>query len=338
MQVARRRSTFALGVAAGRRVFQGAKRVVSERDKHNKAALEDMKRRKVGKRKAAPRKRGGGNSSLGISRYHESKRMYRAKRFGGKKRRAHTFKKRVMAVVDKRLSSQIALYRAHLDLTASSNSQGYFACSLFGEYGNTGSAVDIGSADLLTLINSEPSTINTAPEKIDIKSGYLDMYLTNTGTSPTGTVLYVDIYKYACRRDTYQYDGVAGFYSQTCGDGVTTTGGTALGPTVYGVTPFMNTNWCNHFKILSVDRIVLGAGESFNLQLADKRLRTYFFQKTNKTVCKKGWTKGFFCIYKGAAGFNVQDVASNLEVECLRTYNFVAPNVEPVVAGYQNIE
>lgn len=282
----------------------------------------------------------GGRASLGITNQYDVARLYRGKRRSRRSKAFGRFSSKVRKVIDKQLPPQIELMRSHGDFTAAINTQGYVGVWLYGEAGGGGTQ-DMGVLDLSHLVdnavNSNVLTTNTS--KLDIKSAYLDLYITNTGLVPSTTTCYVDIYTVYCRRDTYTGNGGANWMNSVWADsgnlsaGVLGTPSTALTTATMGTTLFMNPMFCSYFKIGEVRRVVLEPGQTYNTQLKDHKNRTYKYQASQKTVCKAGWTKGFILLFRGAAAYNAQDAPSQITVEALRTYNYVIKETAPQSAG-----
>lgn len=314
----------------GSRLFRGIVNTQRSLQNYNKQANK--------RRRTSSSSSGGGN--LGITNQIDVKRVYKKKKRKSKRivKRWKKFQRRVQRAISNSVPTQIELMRGHIDVTAAANNQQMFACMLYGEFGVSGAANDLGSQDLYQIISNSTSLSTTATNKLQFRGAFLDMYITNTGLVPAGTTIYVDIYTIYCRRDVFQYNGASDFCANTYGDSGNLSGGTtALSSTAFGVTPFQNPQFCSHFKITDVKRTVLEPGQTYNLQMKDHKSRNYFYNKTNKVVCLKGWTKGFLCIFKGAAGYNQQDVASNVAVEALRTYTYDYIQDNPQRAGYINV-
>jgi len=318
-------------VRAGTRAMIGAKSVNS--------IIRQRRRLDDYSRQVKKQKTSSSRSSLGITNQFDVKRMYRARRRKPRRviKRWRKFQRRVQRAISSEIPTQIELFRGHLDITATAGTQQMFGCVLYGEAGSNAAANDLGAQDLKQVVNDSNNLITTNTNKLQFKSAYLDLYLTNTGQTPAATTIYVDIYTVYCRKDVYQYNGVSDFCANTYADSTTLAGGTALASTVFGVTPFQNPMFCSHFKIGEVKRVVLENGQTYNIQMKDHKIRNYYFGKTEKVVCLKGWTKGFLCVFKGAAGYNAQDVASNLAIECLRTYTFDYFQTTAQSAGYRNV-
>lgn len=132
--------------------------------------------------------------------------------------------------------------------------------------------------------------------KVFIKSMVLDIHMVNSGT----TTVELDVYQVVMRRDwpanqrmdqmyidSYNEQPAAAGYSRTL--------------TTPGVTPFQNSNFCEHFKILSKRTIQLGAGQVTSLQLRIGRPRAFEGKVLERyTAGIPGYTKGYLFVYKGA--------------------------------------
>lgn len=288
---------------------------------------------------AKRRKTSGGTSggpTVGITNQRDFKKMYKSKKRSRRSKAAGRFQKRVMRAVAKEVPSQIELMRGHIDATAAVNTQGYLACVLYGEAGNPAGVSDLGSGDIATLVGDSASMSTAATNKLQFKSAFLDLYITNTASDPLPNTLYLDIYTIYCRKDVYQYDGAAAAFNAMFGASVNLTSTTVLTGSVFGVTPFMNPLFCQHFKIGECTRVVLEPKQTYNCQMKDRKFRNYYFPNSNKVVCLKGYTKGYLIVYKGAAGYNQQDVTCNVAVEALRTYNYESIQHDAQAAGYIN--
>lgn len=274
-----------------------------------------------------------GGMGLGLTNQRDTARLYKARKRSWRSKRMGRFSSKVRSVLDKQVPSQIEIMRLHLDITASINTQQFAAVMLYGEAPAAVGTNDIGAGDLSQIVTNSSLLGSSASNKVDFKSAYLDMYITNTGLVPSTQALYIDVYTIYCRKDVYQYNGTADFYFNTFTDSGNLTGTSALTATSFGVTPFANPMFCSHFKIGEVKRVILAPGETYNTQMKDRKSRNYYYGKTEKVVCKKGWTKGFLLVLKGGAAYNAQDAASTIAIEGIRTYNYVVRQVNAQLAG-----
>jgi len=154
-------------------------------------------------------------------------------------------------------------------------------------------------------------TINDFKDnKVYVKSMCLDLHITNTGA---GTAE-IDIYQVRMRKDYASNDRLDTMYTSTFNDAAAPSGFSRT-LTTPGVTPFQNSNFCEHFKILSKRTVLLSAGQVTSLQL---RTGPRYFDGhalLRNQMGIPGYTKGYLLVYRGVPFFDgVSVVRRNIEL------------------------
>jgi len=176
----------------------------------------------------------------------------------------------------KSLATQTVVRNTADVIQASSGGQGVNYVELYGIAGtgtNTLGQADI--SDVLAAYIGGPSTPN---RKFIFGSAVLDLTLTNQGTDegPTGTVE-VDVYRCVYRKKT-SYGNPVLFYQNSASELDTMVGGSTLGMTTRGWTPFNCPTASQYVKILSKKKFLLSDGQTCTYQIRDPKNR-YFNTK-----------------------------------------------------------
>lgn len=142
--------------------------------------------------------------------------------------------------------------------------------------------------------------------KVMVKSICLDVHLTNNSSN----TVEIDVYQVKLRRDWAANDRIDVMYYTTY---LQAAGAVAANPVIgtatkgyfqIGNTPFQNSNFCEHWKILSKRTIMMSTGQSTSLQMRVGRkfvdgnaLQRYQFGIP-------GYTKGYLFVMRGAPRWN----------------------------------
>lgn len=275
-----------------------------------------------------------------ITQQYDVKTQYRRKRMPRRKRKRWMRQvRKVNHIVDNRLGSQYQMFRSFATGTNSNGTQSFLSAGLFGENGTPATAFDMGIDDLynLNLKNGDTGKIN----KFHIKSGVLDIELTNLGGEGYNNSLTADVYEIVCRKDlNTQGTTAAAGPSDLMNDGFADQdllgSNTALGATLPGVTPFQNAEFCRHFKIIKKTRVLLSVGQTTHFMLRDAKNRTYRYDSASRPVCSVGWYHGYLIIIQGVVDIGNYASACKYAMTGQRYYDYVQSEVNSVRAGYSN--
>lgn len=137
--------------------------------------------------------------------------------------------------------------------------------------------------------------------KVMIKSMVLDLHFTNTGSN----TVEMDVYQWVQRKDFPANDRIDQIYINAYNEQSAASGFTRT-ITVPGVTPFQNSNFCEHYKILSKRTIMFSPGQTTSLQMRIGKPRYFdgkILERNQSGI--PGYTKGYIFIFKGVPRNNV---------------------------------
>lgn len=242
----------------------------------------------------ASRARGDKGDSDVITTQHDTKLRYYKKRYSRKAKRRVRFIKRVRRAVysDVGLRSFVSDDGGAIK-TALANSQGHDGAML----GSVAAAQNDELLKAFQVAYETPAgtTASFTNRKVMIKSMCLDLHIANTGSNTAE----IDVYQLRLRKDYNSTVRLDVMYTDTYNEQPAGSGFSRT-LTVPGVTPFQNSNFCEHWNILSKRTIMLSAGQVTSLQLRNgprfidgKAIQRY-------SLGIPGYTKGYLLVYRGA--------------------------------------
>lgn len=188
------------------------------------------------------------------------------------------------------------------------NVQGYFG-TLLGGIGQNDND-EFRTAFRVAFENATGTIGDFTNRKVMVKSMCLDMHVTNSGSN----TIELDVYQLSMRRDWPGNDSLTTMFDNSWTDAAT---GSGYGRVISlpGVTPFQNSNFCEHFKVLSKRSILMSAGQSTSLQMrcGRKFVEGKALQRYQGGI--PGYTKGYFIMFRGVprwTGLVVERGASEL--------------------------
>lgn len=132
--------------------------------------------------------------------------------------------------------------------------------------------------------------------KVFIKSMCLDLHITNSGSNTAE----IDVYQLIMRKDYNSTVRLDVMYTDTYNEQPAGSGFSRT-LTVPGVTPFQNSNFCEHWNILSKRTIMMSPGQVTSLQLRIGRPRQFDGKAIQRySLGVPGYTKGYLLVYRGA--------------------------------------
>lgn len=330
--------------------------------------------KRIGKkyRKFSKKSRGkyGKNAKTNvITKYHDVKGTYVAKRLRGRKRSKYSFRKRVIkAIIEDGPAKQVLMSPpgtagtaiASQSITVASGSQNIgIVGSLYSWAGIQNNQE--GNRDCYDMINNamqsdvqvyagsaNAATVYTdvSDSKLRIEGGHAETVIWN---SNAGDDMMVDLFECVCRRDVANQTTldalVAGarFAGSAIANASSVLGTPASvsGVTAWGVSPFQIDGFVHQFKIVKATRVKLEPGGYTTYTMHDSKLRTCHGEELYKDigikVAKKGWTRVLLAQCRGmpiSATAGAATGSSTLRFLCTRSYTVrnLNHNPEEIVA------
>jgi len=242
-----------------------------------------------------------GGAGQGVTSQYDAKWVYRRRRMPRRKRRRWVRAiKRHRAIDMKSLATQTVVRNDANLIGGSNGSQAVGYVELYGLNGVPGAGY--GADDIVKVLDTWLGSGGSTPNrKYIFGSAVLDLTFTNQGTSEgeTGTVE-LDIYRCVYRKKTLEGNPVI-FYQTSAASMGTLPGGSTLGLTSRGWTPFNCPAASEFVKILSKKKYLLSHGQSCTYQIRDPKNR-YFssttFSQSTITDCMPGYTQFLLFIVK----------------------------------------
>lgn len=289
-------------------------------------------------------RRSGKQTNTGfLSTQYDVKQQYRRRRMPRRKRRAWVKKIRMVnTITNKKLGSQFQILRSRVIATAAADTQTSFSCGIYGENGVPATSSDIGIADLFELNNLSGDTgVNN---NWWLKSGVIDIEISNVGTDAAANPFTVDCYEIVCRRTVNTQGGVApAGPNDMFITGFAATQQPILGtnslisPILPGVTPFQNSIFCTHFKILKKTRVLVSVGQATHFMFRDAKDRRYRYESSSRPVCSPMLYHGFLFILQGVTTSTAYSGAISASCTAIRYYDYVREDTNTTAAGYTNL-
>lgn len=269
---------------------------------------------------ASRTKKGAIESSVN-SYQHDSRTRYRYRRQPRRKRRAYVRKVRLFDhLMSKRQPLQTYTVKKTQSGTSAVDNQISFGVLLY--------STQIGGSenDLQQMFYDAyavASLANIDQKKLIIKSGVLDVQLTNNGSQ--GMV--IDVYRIRCRNVWNANDSMYTMWNTTFNDQTAITSKSASDP---AVTPFQNPSFCKYYKVLDKREILLSAGNTTTFQLRMPRNVWVSGRRVaNEPQALRGVAQGFLFQARGMpvqnAGPVYQLAATNIVWSYQKTYNYALP-------------
>lgn len=281
------------------------------------------RRSKKGRRSG---KKGRGGSGKSITKYHDIKSVYSKRGLGGRKRRALSFRKKVIkAICEDGPAKQVLMNSPGLadsgvvsqSLGCNNGTQGMGVVGALYTYAGSGN-IGEGNRDCFDLLynacvsdvqvyeGAAGASTYSVPEdsKIRVEGAHAEFIISNPSG---GQEVLVDLYECVARRDISSSSsqrtlGDLMVNSRMAGSSIISavaTWGSPATPvdamTAYGVTPFQVDGFVHQFKILKTTRIKLEVGSYATYSMHDSRMRTLhgedLIPEIGSMVAKKGLTK-----------------------------------------------
>lgn len=240
--------------------------------------------RSMARRPARRVRRRGGRAVGALSRQHDQRTTYVARRGRGRGRRRR-YGYRIQNALLRMEPLQTYTTKESVNATSNVNQNGMFGVGLF-----TTSMVDQPD---LENISTDAGTSTSNTSRFWIKSACLDVEFKNTGSNE----IIMDVYTLLLRQDT---DATANMYSQF--QTYFNMQGTITGKDFVDVanTVFQNPEFCKYYKVLSKREIQLQSGSIAALQMRrGKDLYVPVSSITTNNTGIPGVTKFFFFMWHG---------------------------------------
>lgn len=237
-----------------------------------------------------------------ITTQHDTKLRY----MKGKQSKKAKSRVRFMKKVRKAVFSDIGLRSYVQDdggavINCALNELGYSGVIM----GDIQQAAGVAGSDILNAFrvafeNVSGTSASFINRKVYIKSICIDLHLKNTGS----TTMELDVYQLVMRKDFSFNVPIGTMFQNTWAYAQT---GAGFGSAVVnpGVTPFQNSTFCEHWKILSRRSVLLGSQQVSTLQL---RGRGRIFDGnilTRNVMGVPGFTKAYLIVHRGSPENNL---------------------------------
>lgn len=290
-------------------------------------------------------KRGGSKETAFLTYDNDFKTDYRYKRMPRRKRRAwKKFTKKVDAVINKSQGLKKHLYTRVFNTSSPTSQTFYDSAMLY----TPDARVDTLDADIGTMFREmlpagsfddayNLATVGDISSFLRFESAVMEVTWTNNGVAP----LIIDLYYVRCRKDfpltsTNVQNNAQGIYNlgflkqervEDINDGNVpfVTGQTAI---QYGTTPFQSPLFCQHYKVLTKQKLVIAPGNTISRTLKDSKNRRINATDIRASICKRNLTHGYFWQHYGVPGVvevPVVAVSSNLTTVVTKKYSYYIP-------------
>lgn len=277
---------------------------------------------------------------------NDFKTDYRYRPMPRRKRRAwKRFSKKVTAVINKNEGLKKHLYTRVFETSSNANSTFYDSAMVY----TPDARVDTLDADIGTIFREmlpagtfdnayNLSTNSDIASFLRFESCVMEVTWRNTGTQP----LIIDLYYVRCRKDfgltsSNTQNNAQGIYNlgfvkqgivEDINDGnVPFTDGQAA--IQYGTTPFQSPLFCQHYKVITKQKIVIAPGNSVSRTLKDPRNRRINAMDIRASICKRNLTHGYFWQHYGVPGLIDDEptvaVSSDLVTVVTKKYAYYIP-------------
>jgi len=237
--------------------------------------------------------------------------------------RARRFRNAVRKVIDSNLGLKSYSLKANGTFNALSDEQAFNAFLT----GTTNGSNTLQSGDLYRVMNASIyGTVSTPmPNKQDRitllnSTGQLTIVADTLNTTPC----YITFWRIMCRTECDDADVSATdiFVNGLAQNDSTTTGGTALVPSSIPTTPFLSSEFCQHFLITNVRRISLDPGIETVVTWNNRKRKQLAYSDMIDTLAMPGVTSGYLIqIYGGLDSATGLRAATTIHWEFVRTYN-----------------
>lgn len=246
----------------------------------------------------------------------------------GRKRAWRKFTKKVDTVINKSQGLKKHLYNRVFVTDSTYNVTFYDSAMLY----TPDARVDTLDADIGTIFREmlpagtfdnayNLATTGDISSFLKFESAVLEVTWRNTGTNP----LIIDLYYVRCRKDfpltsSNVQNNAQGIYNlgflkqglvEDLNDGSTPFSGGQLAID-YGTTPFQSPLFCQHYKILTKQKITIAPGNMVSRTLKDPRNRRINATDIRASICKRNMTHGYFWQHYGVPGIFFNDAVSAL--------------------------
>jgi len=227
-------------------------------------------------------------------------------------RSARKYRSSILKVINSNLSDRNYRRYSTGTSTSGSNTQAVFSFSLMGINGSTLINNDINQ------INLNLNTTNDRDHKFQVKSAFLDM--TIAAEADNESVSYLDLYYVVCRRSIPNDEAIS--ISDDFEQGMLNQSGSTLQSTVYGVTPFQSSKFCQNWLITRVQRVQLSPGQVISGYQMYGKLRTFNSSNlSDENFALRGVTRGILAIHCGGPGIGGVPTSSTITFNTTRNYS-----------------
>lgn len=264
--------------------------------------------RKIQAKKGTKRRKVVKNDQPTVTKYHERKFTKVSRKLNRRSlKRKNRFIQKVRNVMMKSAGQKSVKAQGSGSGTALAGQQNFIAFD-FADGAKSSAGADLGR--LTTSIdsgNEKAVTLKLSMREfrftIQNDNNYNNIIV--AGVIPNPIYLRGKVYHVVARKDfdgsTNGYQSLGAAFTTGLADEGTLTApfGTKLVTTDVDVTPFDAPNFCSHWKILSVEDIMLGPGESIELVTRRSKDRWINGERIIENSAIRGITEGYIIIYKG---------------------------------------
>lgn len=301
-------------------------------------------KRFLGPARRFKKRRIGNSTKAPLTKYGDTKTMYKARRRSRFSKRKSKFAMRVRNVMANITGLKSAIFYANASLVVPAAQQGWIPVSMSGGNlnispylanlltsidpgGQTNCTLKLHMAELEVFVMNDDAKITENGYTFNVATGVVPSHSYTKGDLVSGNVMFVKVYHWVSRFDSGNnfggdpYTMLANFMTAEAALGAPVA--TKISPADNGATPYDCPQWCSAFKIVDVKEYTIQPGEVLRLLLRNTKWRFIQGSRIYDNAFLKNITEGYMIQVHGPPNYTTGELAgAEAQVKFIQRYHF----------------